>query len=286
MHVLLNSARIMFHIVVALSMVQIRGVLSCNVHLCLTWQAQKENITFKCRVSQLQWKVYFYNPENDEQGHCLSPIPFSTCFSSHNNITQDLKTNTTLLVIHREVDSRLDGSWKCIHGTKRDEAIVNVTVIHKVKVKRVTYNEDCSEENMAWTFVGGIICFILLLVTRTILKISSDNKNDCYEKLCKLCKRKHICGSCCVFSSKLYYAIWILCTGILFVIGVVSVPFFTGKWMHHCTDKHYFALFGCFVVLFLGICWSFPKKEVSLPKPPSADMAEVDDAQRNLCDNN
>lgn len=74
--------------------------------------------------------MYFINPLNKEEGHCLSPIPISTCFS-HNVIYQDRKTNTTLLVIQREVDSRLDGSWKCIHGTRRDAAIVNVTIIHK-----------------------------------------------------------------------------------------------------------------------------------------------------------
>ncbi|CAC5378095.1 unnamed protein product [Mytilus coruscus] len=106
-------------------------ILSSDVHVCLTWEAKKENITFKCKVSNLLWKVYFSNPENEEQGFCVSPIPVQECHSSHNVITQDLQTNTTVLVIQRHVDSKLNGPWKCSHGTNRDAAIVNVTVITK-----------------------------------------------------------------------------------------------------------------------------------------------------------
>lgn len=97
----------------------------------MTWEAKKENITFKCKVSQLKFKVDFLNPKNEEQGYCISPIPVPGCYSSHNFITQDRETNTTILVIQRHVDSRLDGSWKCYHGTNTDSAIVNVTVLKK-----------------------------------------------------------------------------------------------------------------------------------------------------------
>lgn len=106
-------------------------IQSCSVHVCLTWEAKKENITFKCKVSQLKFKVDFLNPKNEEQGYCISPIPHPECHSSHNVITQNLETNTTVLVIQRHVDNRLNGPWKCYHGTNVDAAFVNVTVIEK-----------------------------------------------------------------------------------------------------------------------------------------------------------
>lgn len=106
-------------------------ILTCDIRVCLTWTAEKDNITFKCKVSNLEWKVYFFNPENEEQGYCISPIPEHACYSSHNIITQDRQTNTTVLVIQRHVDNNLNGPWKCYHGTNRDAAIVNVTVLTK-----------------------------------------------------------------------------------------------------------------------------------------------------------
>lgn len=99
------------------------------MHVCLTWEAKTENITFRCKVSQLKWEVKFSNPLQEEQGYCGMPLPVSKCHSTHNNITQDVKTNTTVLIIHRHVDRALNGPWKCSHGTNTDEAIVNVTVI-------------------------------------------------------------------------------------------------------------------------------------------------------------
>lgn len=108
-------------------------IFSCGVHVCLTWEAKKDNITFKCKVSNLLWEVSFKNHENKDQGYCSFPIPFPMCRSSHklNVISQDRKTNTTVLVIQRHVDSRLNGPWKCYHGTNHDSAIVNVTVLKK-----------------------------------------------------------------------------------------------------------------------------------------------------------
>lgn len=85
---------------------------------------------FKCRVDDLSWKIYFYNPSEEELGHCTTPFPVSTCFPTKNNlITQDRESNTTILIVNRHVDSALNGLWRCAHGTKRDDAFVNVTIL-------------------------------------------------------------------------------------------------------------------------------------------------------------
>lgn len=107
------------------------AITSCNIRVCLTWEAEKENITFKCKVNQLRFNLYFFNPANEEQGHCISPFPFPKCYSSSSSIviSQDRRTNTTFLEIHRHINSGINGPWKCSHGTNRDKAIVNVTVL-------------------------------------------------------------------------------------------------------------------------------------------------------------
>lgn len=106
-------------------------ILTCDVHVCLTWEAEKGNITFKCKVSALRFEVHFLNPANDDLGFCVSPVPVPGCYSRDNVISQDLETNTSVLVIQRHIDNRLNGPWKCRHGTNVDAAIVNVTVIHQ-----------------------------------------------------------------------------------------------------------------------------------------------------------
>lgn len=103
-------------------------ILSVDAHVCLTWEVEQNKATFKCKVDQLKWRVTFYNPSNEEQGHCLVPYHFPKCFSV-NEISQDRHTNITVLTINRLVDTSINGQWKCTHGRNIDEAAINVTVI-------------------------------------------------------------------------------------------------------------------------------------------------------------
>lgn len=75
----------------------------------------------------------FFNPLDQEIGHCLSPIPNSICYTSSSKIEmfQERVTNTTILIVKTRIDSEMDGPWTCTHGTNRDKAIVNVTVLVK-----------------------------------------------------------------------------------------------------------------------------------------------------------
>lgn len=42
---------------------------------------------------------------------------------------QNSLTNITFLRIQGEIDSHFNGKWECKHGTKRDSATINVTVL-------------------------------------------------------------------------------------------------------------------------------------------------------------
>lgn len=46
---------------------------------------------------------------------------------------QNPTTNVTYLKILGQIDSQFNGQWECKHGTNRDSASINVTVLHSGK---------------------------------------------------------------------------------------------------------------------------------------------------------
>lgn len=104
-------------------------VYSYQINVCLTWEVVNGNINLKCKVSSLKFRIYFVNPAHEEEGHCLPPIPHPTCYSNNirNTISQDVTTNTTLLIIKSHTDISPNGPWSCLHGTHRGKAVTNVT---------------------------------------------------------------------------------------------------------------------------------------------------------------
>lgn len=108
----------------------------CSIRVCLTWTVQKNVLDLRCRVNYLIYGVEFFNNRRKEQGFCLHPKPSPKCFASNNNtkIVQNSKTNVTYLRIQGRIDSHFNGEWECKHGTNRDSAIINVTVLHSGNV--------------------------------------------------------------------------------------------------------------------------------------------------------
>lgn len=101
-----------------------------DANICLTWEAEQNKLTLKCKVNTLLWGILFYDPSNKEQGLCLLPTPSPECFPmSSNMMQQDLRTNTTTLIITGRIDSSINGQWTCKHGRNHDEVVVNITVI-------------------------------------------------------------------------------------------------------------------------------------------------------------
>ncbi|XP_063412542.1 uncharacterized protein LOC134695254 [Mytilus trossulus] len=150
-------------------------ILSCNIQVCLTWQAEKDGISFKCKVNKLSWKVMFYNPSNQELAHCLTPFPIPECYTSPNNTIQQSRiTNTTIFIVKHHIESSLNGQWKCTHGTNVDEATVNITVLKEEIYKRTETRSRCYEEFYAWTMLGFTLIIIASLLYHTLLMFSKN----------------------------------------------------------------------------------------------------------------
>ena len=81
-----------------------------------------------CRVDRLNFQIMFKNPLGDENGNCGEPFRVGKgkdfCQGTF-NINQDLKTNTTTLII--EKTKLIYGRWECYHGTNigSDSLVIN-----------------------------------------------------------------------------------------------------------------------------------------------------------------
>lgn len=91
----------------------------------------KTIITLSCEVQNLFLQVDFLNEEKPSGAYCLPPQPRPFCNGiKDGNISQDLDTNYTILVLNSHV-KKYYGTWSCIHGSNRDKS-ETVNIIKKV----------------------------------------------------------------------------------------------------------------------------------------------------------
>lgn len=114
--------------------------------MCMTWEIHPENVTLKCTVSCMQYSVTIYNPVNVEEGYCQFYHEHTECAPKTKNhkIYLDRSTNKTILIIMTHIDDKMNGPWRCDHGTNRDTAIVNITVLPKGKSNYLLNNRYLS----------------------------------------------------------------------------------------------------------------------------------------------
>ena len=94
------------------------GLSTSQHHVCLKYKDMGDTIDIICRVDRLKYQIMFINPAGDESGNCGAPhrVGKEQVFCNNKfNINQDLKTNTTTLII--EKSNLIYGRWKCYHGT-------------------------------------------------------------------------------------------------------------------------------------------------------------------------
>lgn len=243
-----------------------RTIVSSDIRICLTVEVRKETIILKCKVNRLHFPVSFFNPAKKEEGYCLAPLPFPKCFSIdiHNAISQDRQTNTTILTINRKIGSRDNGPWTCSHGTNRDRAVVNVTVLKEETTETILENDNCREEYMAWTFIGVIIFFFILIISRALLHMLKRTRLATVYN-----ERKHICKRCIFHDGTVKLNI-----GLTLIIFIMPIPLVIGSLIKNCKDKRYFLIFGFCIVLMLVLCLSIPRKEKSSNSYPRYETDE------------
>lgn len=99
--------------------------------MCLTWKVNVQQLTLMCKVNNLHLRVLIGDPFGNIQADCLPLTSNSICDSFYRNgtIIQNRMTNETIYIVKGKIDRHINGNWTCRHGTRREVARVEVTVL-------------------------------------------------------------------------------------------------------------------------------------------------------------
>lgn len=75
----------------------------------------------------LQHFIFIENQFNNRVADCVPDL----CESYHQNATiiQIFESNKTIYTVYGQIDKKVNGNWTCRHGTNKDIAQVEVTVL-------------------------------------------------------------------------------------------------------------------------------------------------------------
>lgn len=85
-------------------------------------------LTLSCITDNLEHKVTFYDYLNKEQAFCVVSFPAPVChaYVKASDISQNLTTNETTLVIRGASEGYKTGHWICRHGSNYEEAMTDI----------------------------------------------------------------------------------------------------------------------------------------------------------------
>ncbi|XP_076111998.1 uncharacterized protein LOC143080149 isoform X2 [Mytilus galloprovincialis] len=154
--------------------------------MCLTWKLKNRSLVLTCKIPNLKLPVDLFDPWNNEQGYCLSPIPTINCHPHFKNVSiyQNIDTNETVFIITGNIDQRLNGNWTCRHGNRVESRTVEVTLSELTEKK--TIMQYCWSLLLVWTITGFVLFYILTqLFIYTLFSpcMRSCSENSCLAKL-------------------------------------------------------------------------------------------------------
>ncbi|VDH90826.1 Hypothetical predicted protein [Mytilus galloprovincialis] len=120
-----------FLVILTVSLLNFCKSNSCNSHLCFTWKVTIHELTLICKINNLHLRVLIGDQFGNTQADCLPPTSSSNCEPYYQNgtIMQNQITNETIYIVKGKIDRHINGNWTCRHGTRRDVARVEVTVL-------------------------------------------------------------------------------------------------------------------------------------------------------------
>ncbi|XP_063398898.1 uncharacterized protein LOC134683519 [Mytilus trossulus] len=152
------------------------GTYSCRTHVCFNWKISSSELILTCKVDNLHLKVIIGDQYGNMQADCLPPRPFSKCdpYYKNGSITQNPKTNETIYIVKGKIDNYINGNWTCRHGTRKDVAYVEVTVLRIHDINKSIDCSHCVSQNYRnKTYPPGENCIHKALLTGTISVLAS-----------------------------------------------------------------------------------------------------------------
>lgn len=151
------------------------GSFSCRTHVCLNWKVSLNELMLICKIDNLHLKVFIGDQYGNTQADCLPPRPFSKCdpYYKNGSISQNPRTNETIYIVKGNIDYHINGNWTCRHGTRKDVAHVEVTVI---KIQENNKDTECVNNSKSCndkTHPPDTNCIRNVLLTGTMSVIAS-----------------------------------------------------------------------------------------------------------------
>lgn len=136
---------------------------SSNQTISITWTIDEKSITLVCEVQNLFLQVDFLHNLKPFGAYCIPPQPRPSCTGiKDGNITQDLDTNYTILVLNSHVKKNY-GVWSCIHGSNRDKS--RIVIINKQAISSSHGSHAfTNSQDVGISMLSIILCVLLTLV--------------------------------------------------------------------------------------------------------------------------
>lgn len=106
-------------------------ISSCRNDICFTWKVSLQTLTLICKVDNLHLSVYIGDPTGKLQADCLPPSHPNNCepYYKNSSVIQYRSTNETVFRVNGNIDYSINGNWTCRHGTRKEIATVEVSVL-------------------------------------------------------------------------------------------------------------------------------------------------------------
>lgn len=224
----------------------IGGRLSCENHVCLSWNIKQNTLLLTCKVDNLRFAVTFFDPLNAESAFCTPP---SHCepVSKHVSIQKESE-RAVILKVNRTTG--LNGWWTCKYGESIGNASVEVT-INSVSVdhNKTGTNKYCTLLMVSCAMFGLASGYIFIQLILFIVIILRTNEFDLPTKMDdKIDSWTHCCGRCSVIGKKKVISfVLIVCLVLIAVLmGVLNSKL--------CEDYVGFTTLGLCAILVGMIC--------------------------------
>lgn len=223
------------------------NIQSCKAYLCLTWSAENDKVILRCKTDSLYFPVSFYSPTGEEVASCDIPFPKPLCHSlmPNINIEQEIQTQTTTLTYTGNIDSSINGEWKCKHGINLEGGTVNVTVL---QVKD-PLNEKEKNGNCLLLFSSTVLSFLgtiqLIWLVKVITGLTMFLSKSCKRNLAGMQSRE---------LKKFNIAVFMGVSSCL--SGLIGLPSLVASQCKDCSNVvggSLFLIFGCVVAVLLNL---------------------------------
>lgn len=175
-------------------------ISSCRNDICFTWKVSLQTLTLICKVDNLHLSVYIGDPTGKLQADCLPPSHPNNCepYYKNSSVIQYRSTNETVFRINGNIDYSINGNWTCRHGTRKEIATVEVSVLtikggHNGTIQdKLCHTEfDCTKSALLWSLISyfSSVMICMVLISTGVRIFSFHSMNDMMNIIIKRVKR-------------------------------------------------------------------------------------------------